>query len=330
MRIFVYEFVTGGGMAGSSLPAGLLREADLMAESLLADLAACPGVECLTTRDSRLPAPAGGTLLASTADESPVQSFQRGVAMADAVWVIAPERHGILLGLVQEVERQGRRLLGSDAATVALTASKAATTDRLRAAGIAAVPSLHSAEALPRTPGRWVTKPDDGAGAEDTLVHADWRSAQETMHRASPGMIVQPWVEGEAWSLSLLCDGGRATLLSCNRQRIVEHHGALALAGIDVNAILGDCTAEADLGTRIAAAIPGLRGYIGVDFIRSSAGPVVLEINPRLTTSFCGLRRARRLNVGALVLALGRAPVAQVTWLDGETVNLSLEGAHVG
>ena len=56
--------------------------------------------------------------------------------------------------------------------------------------------------------------------------------------------------------------------------------------------------------SRIAAAIPGLWGYVGVDLIDTPAGPVVLEINPRLTTSYCGLGGVLGVNLAALVVGL--------------------------
>ena len=55
------------------------------------------------------------------------------------------------------------------------------------------------------------------------------------------------------------------------------------------------------------AAIPSLRGYVGIDFIQTEEGPMVLEINPRLTTSYCGLRSALGVNVADLVLQLFRS-----------------------
>jgi predicted ATP-grasp superfamily ATP-dependent carboligase len=58
------------------------------------------------------------------------------------------------------------------------------------------------------------------------------------------------------------------------------------------------------LAARIAAAVPGLWGCVGVDLISTPGGPVVLEINPRLTTSFSALRRATGLNAPAMVLGL--------------------------
>jgi predicted ATP-grasp superfamily ATP-dependent carboligase len=45
-----------------------------------------------------------------------------------------------------------------------------------------------------------------------------------------------------------------------------------------------------ELAGRAVAAVPGLRGFVGVDLVLGQHGDVVLEINPRLTTSYVGLR----------------------------------------
>jgi predicted ATP-grasp superfamily ATP-dependent carboligase len=47
-----------------------------------------------------------------------------------------------------------------------------------------------------------------------------------------------------------------------------------------------------------------LWGYAGIDFIDTDAGPLALEVNPRLTTSYAGLRRAMGINPALLVLEL--------------------------
>ncbi|HEU5303158.1 MAG TPA: ATP-grasp domain-containing protein, partial [Gemmatimonadales bacterium] len=49
-------------------------------------------------------------------------------------------------------------------------------------------------------------------------------------------------------------------------------------------------------------------GYVGVDLILTRHGPAVLEINPRLTTSYCGLRQAVGVNTAAVVLSLPPRP----------------------
>jgi len=59
-----------------------------------------------------------------------------------------------------------------------------------------------------------------------------------------------------------------------------------------------------DLAKRAIAAIPGLWGYVGIDVVLTQRGPVVLEVNPRLTTSYAGLRAALDINPARLVLDL--------------------------
>ena len=58
-------------------------------------------------------------------------------------------------------------------------------------------------------------------------------------------------------------------------------------------------------GSRLAAeacgCIEGLQGWVGVDLLLDSQQvPIVLEINPRLTTSFLGYRRLARFPLGRL------------------------------
>ena len=63
----------------------------------------------------------------------------------------------------------------------------------------------------------------------------------------------------------------------------------------------------ADLARRVAAAVPELWGYAGIDLILTEAGLHVLEINPRLTSSYAGLRSALGGNPTASVLELWRS-----------------------
>ena len=75
-----------------------------------------------------------------------------------------------------------------------------------------------------------------------------------------------------------------------------------------------------ELGRRAVAAVPGLRGFVGVDLILGADDRVV-EINPRLTTSYIGLRHLTRDNLAACWLSILRGDdVAAPSWSDGELV----------
>jgi predicted ATP-grasp superfamily ATP-dependent carboligase len=304
VRIFAYEHVTGGGMAGLALPPGLLREADLMITALLDDLRGLPQVELLTTRDARLaPVPGIRTIPVRPTDDLR-GILATAIDASNAVWPTAPETGGALEQVAIDVVGRGRILLGSRPDAVHIAASKLATARALRAAGIPAVETFALPDEIPPLPGRWVTKPDDGAGADAVLIVPDWRAARDRLAAGDGGIVAQPWIDGQAASLSLLSANGGSVLICINRQRTRVTENAVALESIEVNACADPSGELAALGNSIAASIPGLWGYVGVDLILSANGPRVLEVNPRLTTSYCGIGRALEVNIAARVLDL--------------------------
>lgn len=306
MRLFVCEFVTGGGLCGEALPPGLCREGDAMLQALVKDLLDLPHLYPVATRDGRLPPgdlPIDWVRLDAAAEVWP--TWRRLCETADALLPIAPETGGALERLSRLAVAGGCRLLASAPDTLRLTASKAATAAHLQAHGIRAVPT-GSAAAPPEGAHGWVVKPDDGAGCEDTWLLRGRRELSAWQGRA--GYVVQPFVPGRAASLSLLCRAGRARLLSSNRQEIAVEDGRFRHLGGRVGPARRE---HQDLANRVAAALPGLWGYVGVDLVETADGPVVLEINPRLTTSYVGLRAVLGANPAALVLALLGAEALQ-------------------
>ena len=311
MRLLICEYVTGGGFLGRPLPAGLAREGDMMLAALVKDVAAVGGIEIASVRDGRLRdvgMPATFSILAARDD--PWSVWRNAVETADAVWPIAPETGGALTRLSELVLAAGRTLIGSRPRAVALAASKLATAEHLAALGIAVVPTVSAATALRAAPpaGRdgWVVKPDDGAGAESTRLFRRYDEMRQWLAAAPDrdNLIVQPYMEGVPASLSILCQQGRALLLSCNRQEIAIENGAFRFCGSVVGGLEQRRSVLEPIAAAVAAAMPDLWGYVGIDFIDSAAGPLVLEVNPRLTTSYVGLGRAIRVNPAGLVLDL--------------------------
>jgi predicted ATP-grasp superfamily ATP-dependent carboligase len=153
-----------------------------------------------------------------------------------------------------------------------------------------------------------VVKPDDGVGCEGAAIvrsPVDWECLRGRLS-ASMDWVVQPLTAGESLSLSALFSRGNTLLWTVNRQHIVEEGHGFRLAGCGVNALDDSGGTLAGLAERVAVAVPELWGYAGIDLILSEAGPRVLEINPRLTSSYAGLRASLNINPAASVLALWR------------------------
>lgn len=309
MRIFVFEYATGGGLTEKPMIEELAREGDMMLRALLTDLLNVPGVEVYTTRDSRLPDLEYEVNVRTVSNRAELlRAWSAEVIEADAVWPIAPETDGILEFLSAWVELAGRVLLNSRPMAVNLAASKWATARRLEEHGLPVVGTWRAQSKLPPGDGCWVLKPDQGVGCVGTRLIR----GQQALVQAVAGLncfeewIVQPYLSGQSASLSLLVGGDRVELLGCNVQRIVIENDGFLLLGCAINGLDVDRSLYGQLVRDLVSALPGLWGYVGVDLVITDHGPIILEVNPRLTTSYVGLSRSLGENVAAMVLDLVR------------------------
>lgn len=307
-RVFVFEYLTAGGLdredaatAATLLPMGLA-----MRDAMVHDLLRAGGVQVSAAGCAAAPPPPEGARSCLP---------PAGVAMADwvawqaarhdAVWLVAPETDGLLARLQQAVP--AAQWLGCSADAIALAGRKRATLARLAAAGVK-TPLAFAAQAT-----RWVVKPDDGAGAVATQVHGSLAAAHAAQCQAPRGSVtLEPWVEGEALSLSLLCGAQGTELLSINRQHIeVDAQGRVAYGGVSSAAVALDDERGAPLAamaTQVGQAIPGLRGFVGIDLVwHPLQGPVLIEVNPRVTCAYVGLSARLGRNLAAEVLGRPRA-----------------------
>jgi predicted ATP-grasp superfamily ATP-dependent carboligase len=299
LKVFAFDHACAGGMGATRPSAAQRFDGALMLRALCADLRRLPGVELLTLDDAAA-RPAGGAF-----DRCFDRCFTDCVLAADAVWPLAPVGSGVLERLSRDVLRHGRILLGSTPAAVRLAGSKRAACHALLGAGIPTVATFGPDDTLPAAPGAWVVKPDDGAGCIDTRLFHD-RAAAQLAAAAHVGreLVLQPFVAGRVGSLSLLCRDGMASVLACNEQRMAVHDNHFRFLGVTVNGLAGMAPQLEALGLAVAAALPGLWGYAGVDFILADSGPLVLDVNPRLTIAYAGLHASTGINPAGAVLAL--------------------------
>lgn len=295
MRVFICEFVTAGGLARQDLRPSLLKEAQLMRDALMADVEALPGVGSLIlAHDARLPAPTE-TSVPVGPDDDPWDIWARLAGEADVVWPVAPESEGLLARLITTMKARCEHVVSSELEAIEACGSKLATARRLGAAALPHIPAFPASAPPAQLEGPVVTKPDDGAGCENTRR---WGCLTEAPR--ADGLIVQPYVAGTPASLSLLVRQGEATLLTVNRQHLVEDSGALSLAGLTVGALPRE-DRLARLAQEVVSRFPGLRGLIGIDIVLTEVGPVVVEVNPRITTSYAGLHQSLALNPAAFL-----------------------------
>jgi hypothetical protein len=261
--------------------------------------------------------------------------FHETAASCDWTLVIAPEFDDHLRGLSQAVLDAGGRLLGSMPAAIALTGDKLATAAFWHERGV------RHPRTEPLDPERfasfappWVMKPRFGAGSQATFLV---RSSADGMRVWSPAFhecpeddfIVQEYVRGQPASVALLIAPSQTIPLMPARQhlscdgRFRYHGGSLPLP-----------PALAERAIQVAltgvAEIVGLQGYVGVDLVLGDAGDdCAIEINPRLTTSYIGLRQLCRGNLAELMLKCAHMSEPERQARDGVPPRWALGLRHV-
>ncbi len=255
------------------------------------------------------------------------------IGLCDAVWPIAPESNGILTGICRQIEKRGKLLLCSSSQATATAGNKLKTFEVLSRQGIASAGTVLLADFPSYQQGEWVIKPIDGVGCTQTKLIRNDKEYRLVLSQIADvsDFIIQPYLQGRALSLSCLFKQGQGWLLCCNEQCMELAGNQFRLTACRVNIAIGMSNCLQQLVAQIASAIPGLWGYAGIDLIATDQGLSVLDINPRLTTSYAGISAALGLNVAQNVLKLiNGEPVIRQNTNRQVTVEIDEEFAHAG
>jgi len=145
-----------------------------------------------------------------------------------------------------------------------------------------------------------VLKPRDGAGS--WLVRrvdhaADWCRVRDEFATTAPQAtpLRQPSIRGRALSIAGWFGEGFVDWLPVGEQRLSDD-GCFQYQGgcLPAEITSEEAAAVRSLVEATAKTIPGLRGYIGFDVLQPTGDrlrPLLVEINPRFTTSYVGYRR---------------------------------------
>ncbi len=229
----------------------------------------------------------------------------------DAALIIAPESDGILAKGVAALRSSGVDVVACSGDFLRVASDKLLTAQVLHSSGVAHPPyiAVEDERMIGIVAGfeRFVVKPRDGCGTHNVHSFRDFREARKSMKCNS---IMQGWMTGQNVSIALLSSGNNQTLLPAVSQTI--HAGDFLYQGgcgpLDDKA---QRRATALAARAIAAMPPTARGFVGLDLIlgNEAGEDCVIEINPRLTTSYVGLREMIHGNLAARLFDIETGPV---------------------
>jgi len=327
MHLFIHEYTCGGALAAMTGAESLRAEGWAMLTALAHDFAALPGVLVSTILEpGRELGPLVRCRHVGPGEEE--AAFRQEAQAADFTLAIAPETGGILGQRCLWVAEAGGRWLGCTAEAITLTGDKWALSRHLAERGVA-TPACHMLHAgRPQSPVAFpaVLKPRWGAGSQATLLvrtPAELSSGLEQARVEASGeeMLLQSFVCGLPASVAFLIGPRDRVALAAAEQTLSMDGRFHYLGGVVPLPPPLAGRAERTAG-RAVAAVSGLAGYVGVDVILGGAADgsadCVIEINPRLTTSYVGLRTLAEDNLADTLLRVRQGQeVPAIRWRSG-------------
>jgi hypothetical protein len=317
----IYEHVSGGGFAEEKIPPSILSEGYAMLRCLVSDFRAA-GHDVTTLLDSRLRAFSSlikaRSIISISSSRELSENLRKLSNEFDAVHIIAPESGQTLQNLVELVETSGGLSLNSRTDAIEKTSNKMATYETLKKRGLM-VPETHRiglrenlghikhvAEKLGFP---LVFKPVDGIGCgglsvvkdETFIAAAVEKIAKESL---SEHFVVQKLVRGISASVSLIATDEKAVSVTLNKQ-MVTLASPFEKSSYSGGIVPFDHVLEKEalkVAQEAVESVSGLRGYVGVDMVLTKDGPVLMEVNPRLTTSYIGLRKVVNFNPAQAII----------------------------
>lgn len=281
--------------------------------ALLEDAAGIEGLEIVTTWDRRLgafPLPGIDIVEVDGPDEEPA-TFRRLARECDSTYVIAPELDDVLTTRCRLVLDAGGRSLNSSLPALRLCSDKWELAQRLKEHRVPTIPTVLCGRGAIACGFPAVLKPRFGAGSQDIYYVRDRRELEEFRTRFDADRptregIIQPYVRGLAASVAAVFNNeGRVIEIWPVAWQHLSNDGRLRYIGGRLPAETEHREAIEELVRVAASAVEGLRGYVGFDIAISQvppAEPLLVEINPRLTTSYLGYRALADGNLAPRIL----------------------------
>jgi len=316
LKVALFEYVSGGGFSDKNLPSSILSEGYGMLSSALRDFREA-GHQTGTLLDSRLdpfqpPLRANEIHLVNSQKKLKTE-FLNLLRHADAHLLIAPETGGILSDFLRLGEELSIDSLNCSIDSINPICNKLKLYERLKENGLP-VPKTDevtieedvekSQKIIENIGFPVIIKPKEGIGCQGLSIVKKFPQLPIAISKVKKEAktntyLIQEFVKGINASVSLITNGKKAIPLTLNLQTIDLNTPDKASSYIGGMVPLDhELKDEAfHIAKKAVELFKGLRGYVGVDLILSNSGPLLIEINPRLTVSYVGLRRVSNLNL---------------------------------
>ncbi len=324
--IFIFEFVSGGGFNQIKIPTSLFCEGFGMLRSIIADFKALD-FEISTILDNRIFFLSNflqaDIVKKVNKNDEYIKIFKEMVNKCNYCFIIAPETSNVLYNLTNIVKNCNKIVLSTNLNGIKYGTSKILTYQFFKERKILSPRTYliqpkrdynnkdFLIQKFRKFRSSVVIKPEDGVGAESIYYFEkesrllNFLANINTHLDKNRKFILQEFIEGKNLSVSLIGAPNineNPIILSVNSQDInLKNLAPEYLGGYTPLINYKEIIKKISLILK-KINILKIEGYFGIDFIEQYNGSFhFIEINPRLTTSYIGLRNIINLNCAELI-----------------------------
>ncbi len=316
MNLLIYEHFSAGGFRKEESASSVLSEGFAMLRTAIKE-AKNAGHSVTTILDGQIaefnpPLDADRRITSASLLDAEDSLFEIA-GDCDATYIIAPATDDKLQILAQRMQQSKVTCLTSTARAIAEASNKALLHKKLSNLGLKSPKTIAfaptedpnaAAEAVNNQLGfPAILKPSKSDGCEALSIVENEQQTRNAIARFSNfeghNFIAQEFVQGIAASVSLITNGKEAWPITLNQQNISLNSPSRdsTYNGGTTPFNHKQTTSAFTAAKRVTESIDGLQGYIGVDVVLTRKEPIIIEINPRLTTSYIGISRISRMNL---------------------------------
>ena len=323
-KVFIFEFVSGGGYSNELIPSSLFCEGYSMLKSIIEDFHEL-NFEIYTILDQRIAFLSqylkADHIIFVEENSNYLDKFYQVIPQSDSCFIIAPEFLNFLYKLTEIAINYKKELYSVGLEGIKIGASKMNTYEFFKRYQVPTpetfyIPTVNHQFDLEFIYKKFhelnhsiIIKPDDGVGAESILFINDENQIHDLFKTNtvllddSRRYILQKYIKGIDMSASLIGISDhnqiKTYIVGVNTQNVIlckgrinsQYNGGMTPAqiGSDIRETLQVCLHKLDFSH--------FKGYFGIDFILTAENTLkFIEINPRLTTSYLGIRNVYDIN----------------------------------
>ena len=331
--IFIFEFVSGGGFSQVEIPSSLFCEGYAMLRTIIEDFKVL-GFHITTLLDSRIEFLShyikADVIKSIELKEDYLKKYTSCVRDSDYCFVIAPEFSNILYNLTKIVKQNKKKLLSIDLNGVKLGTSKLETykffiVNEMNTPKPYRVPFKGSVldlgfilQKFDQLNSSIIINPDDGVGSEliyyfekkDDILNF-FESSNKNLD-TNRKYILQEYIEGDPMRVSIINDQPLGKLVENGPKILSINAQNLQITDPTKDSFYFGGSTPVDQFEQLKFQIEDIlkcvnlsafKGYFGIDFVKKADNSLsFIEINPRLTTSYVGIRNVLEFNPIELLL----------------------------